>query len=149
VIKSKGSQNDHDDGPGSGADNSGDQQESKPEATGNQGSLLIDVTCTPDDIRYPTDLSLLDEAREVAETLMDAMHPPLRDGFGAKPRPQRRKARQQFLLLPRRSGLAPTRFARPSNSSSPICNETSPASMPLSYAVQAFWPLGGTGTESY
>jgi hypothetical protein len=94
VIQSTASQNDHQDvDPGSGADKSGDQQDSKPEGTGNQGSLLIDAKCTPADIRYPTDLSLLNEAREVTEKLIDAMHPPVRDGFGAKPRTHRRKAR--------------------------------------------------------
>jgi len=60
---------------------------------------LIDATCTPADIRYPTDLSLLNEAREVTEKLIDAMHPPVRDGFGAKPRTHRRKAREQFLAV--------------------------------------------------
>ena len=99
VIQSTASQHDQDDDPGSGADNSGDQQDSKPEATGNQGSLLIDATCTPADIRYPTDLSLLNEAREVTEKLIDTMHPPVRDEFGAKPRTHRRKARQQFLAV--------------------------------------------------
>jgi hypothetical protein len=34
---------------------------------------LIDATCVPVDIRYPTDLSLLNEAREVMEKLIDAM----------------------------------------------------------------------------
>jgi hypothetical protein len=77
VIQSTASQDDHDDDPGSGADNCGDQEDSTPEATGNQGSLLIDATCTPADIRYPTDLSLLNEAREVTEKLIVAMHPPV------------------------------------------------------------------------
>ena len=99
VIKSTASQDDHDEDPGSGADNCGDQENSTPEATGNQGSLLIDATCTPADIRYPTDLSLHNEAREVTEKLIDEMHPPVRDGFGAKPRTHRRKARQQFLAV--------------------------------------------------
>ena len=30
---------------------------------GNQGQLILDATCSPADIRYPTDLSLLNEAR--------------------------------------------------------------------------------------
>jgi thiamine pyrophosphate-dependent acetolactate synthase large subunit-like protein len=99
VIQSTASQHDQDDDPRNGADNSGHQQESKPEATGNQGSLLIDATCTPADIRYPTDLSLLNEAREVTEKLIDSMHHLVRGGFGAKPRTHRRQARQQFLAV--------------------------------------------------
>lgn len=51
------------------------------------------------DIRYPTDLSLLNEAREVTEILIDAMHPPIRERFGNKPRTHRKKARQQFLAV--------------------------------------------------
>jgi hypothetical protein len=99
AIQAKASQDDHDEDPGSGSENCAEQQNSTPEATGNQGSLLIDATCTPADIRYPTDLSLLNEAREVTEKLIDAMHPPVRDGFGPKPRMHRRKARQQFLAV--------------------------------------------------
>ncbi len=30
-------------------------------ASSNQGTLLIDATCVPADIRYPTDLSMLNE----------------------------------------------------------------------------------------
>jgi hypothetical protein len=33
----------------------------------------------------------------VTEKLIDAMHPSVRDGFGAKPRTHRRNARKQFL----------------------------------------------------
>jgi hypothetical protein len=65
----------------------------------NQGSLLIDAICAPVDIRHPTDLSLLNEAREVTEILIDAMHAQVRGSFGHKPRTHRRKARQQFLAV--------------------------------------------------
>ena len=54
-------------------------------ASSNQGTLLIDATCVPADIRYPTDLSLLNEARAVTEKLIDAMHPQIRASFGDKP----------------------------------------------------------------
>ena len=30
----------------------------------NQGKLLLDASCAPADIRYPTDLNLLNQARE-------------------------------------------------------------------------------------
>jgi hypothetical protein len=61
--------------------------------------LLIDATCIPADVRYPTDLSLLNEARETTEMLIDAMHRSVRDRFGHKPRTHRRKARRQFLAI--------------------------------------------------
>jgi hypothetical protein len=79
--------------------NSGNQQAPTSKESTNQGSLLIDATCIPADIRHPTDLSLLSEAREVTEKLIDAMHPQVRDSFGLKPRTHRKKARQQFLAV--------------------------------------------------
>jgi transposase, IS5 family len=60
---------------------------------------LIDATCAPVDIRHPTDLSLLNEAREATEILIDAMHVQVRDRFGHKPRTHRKRARQQFLVV--------------------------------------------------
>jgi transposase, IS5 family len=42
--------------------------------TDNKGQLILDATCTPDDITYPTDSKLLNEAREKSETLVDVLH---------------------------------------------------------------------------
>ena len=44
----------------------------KPEE--NKGKLLLDATCAPADIRYPTDLSLLGEAREKTEKTIDTLY---------------------------------------------------------------------------
>lgn len=60
---------------------------------------MIDATCAPVDIRHPTDLSELNEVREVTEILIDAMHPQVRESFGHKPRTHRKQARQQFLAV--------------------------------------------------
>ena len=38
--------------------------EEEQEAELNKGKLLVDASCAPADIRYPTDISLLNEARE-------------------------------------------------------------------------------------
>lgn len=40
----------------------------------NQGELILDATCVPANIRYPQDLSLLNEARQNLEALMDTLH---------------------------------------------------------------------------
>ncbi len=69
----------------------------------NQGSLLIDATCAPVDIRHPTDLLLLNEAREVTEILIDAMHPQVKNSFSHKPRTHRKQARQQFLAVAKKN----------------------------------------------
>ncbi|MCY0896763.1 MAG: hypothetical protein OWS03_10835 [Alicyclobacillaceae bacterium] len=41
-----------------------------------QGKQLLDATCVPADIACPTDLSLLNEAREKLEQLIDVLHAP-------------------------------------------------------------------------
>jgi len=42
-----------------------------------QGKLLIDATCTPSDIAYPTGVGLLNNAREKLETMIYTLHKPL------------------------------------------------------------------------
>jgi hypothetical protein len=51
------------------------------------------------DIRHPTDLSVLNEGRDMAEILIDAVHPQMRERFGQMPRTHRSNARQQFLAV--------------------------------------------------
>jgi hypothetical protein len=101
VINSSAA-NDHDDDDGNQGDETGSadiQQTRSDTPRPNQGSLLIDATCAPADIRHPTDLSLLNEGRELSERLIDAMHAQVRDAFGHKPRTHRNQARQQFLAV--------------------------------------------------
>jgi len=64
----------------------------------NKGKLIADATCTPADIAYPTDLSLVNEAREKSEEIIDAMHAPF-IGIRPKPRTYRQKARQAYLAV--------------------------------------------------
>jgi IS5 family transposase len=58
--------------------------------------LIVDATCAPADIRYPTDCSLLNEAREKLEALIDDLYELFKQQM-IKPRTYRRKARQDFL----------------------------------------------------
>lgn len=62
----------------------------------NQGTLLVDATCAPADIAYPTDLNLLNEARKKLESIIDTLHEPV---IGREPKPctYREKARKQYL----------------------------------------------------
>jgi transposase, IS5 family len=64
----------------------------------NQGKLLVDATCTPADITFPTDVKLLNEAREKTEEIIDCMHSTL-IGKRPKPRTYRKKARKDYLAL--------------------------------------------------
>ena len=67
----------------------------------NHGKLIVDATCAPADIRYPTDVSLLNEAREKTDELIDKLHAPL-VGKQARPRTYRVKARRAFVAFTRR-----------------------------------------------
>lgn len=64
--------------------------------SGNHGHLILDATCAPADIRYPTDLSLLNEAREKLEAIIDTLYEPLKDKAN-KPRTYRINARKDYL----------------------------------------------------
>jgi transposase, IS5 family len=66
-----------------------------------QGQLILDATCAPADIRYPTDLSLLNEARENSEDILDALYLQVSDQFKTKPRTYRKLARKAFLSVSR------------------------------------------------
>lgn len=61
---------------------------------GNSGTMIVDATCAPSNIRYPQDVSLLNEARENAEKLLDVLHDPT---DGKKPRSYRKCARKDYL----------------------------------------------------
>jgi IS5 family transposase len=62
----------------------------------NKGKLVVDATCTPADITFPTDLKILNTAREKSEEVIDILHRPFR-GKQKKPRTYRKKARKEFL----------------------------------------------------
>ena len=64
----------------------------------NRGKLLADASCAPADIRYPTDLSILNEAREKTEHIIDVLHWP-DVGKKLKPRTYRKNARKVFLAV--------------------------------------------------
>ncbi len=72
------------------------------------GTLVIDATCTPADVRFPTDISLLNEARENSEHIIDTLWD-IGEKKGIKPRTYRNNARQDFLLAARSKMLAPKR----------------------------------------
>jgi transposase, IS5 family len=64
-----------------------------------QGKLIVDASCAPADITYPTDLKLLNEAREKTEAIIDELYAQLKDQLGQKPRTYRHKARQEYLKV--------------------------------------------------
>lgn len=93
-------QNDNDKGNGRGG---------KDEEPPNKGNLVLDATVAPSDIRYPTDLSLLNEGRENCEEMLDILWPQIAHR-GHKTPYTRKKARKSYLAVakqrkPRRKSL--------------------------------------------
>jgi IS5 family transposase len=64
------------------------------------GSLLLDATVSPADIKYPTDLGLLATSREHSERLIDILWK--QDPVGVKPRTYRAIARREYLSISRK-----------------------------------------------
>ena len=62
-----------------------------------QGKLILDATVVEQAIRYPTDLSLLNEAREMTEQIIDTLYP--QTPLSKKPRTYRETARSDYLAI--------------------------------------------------
>ena len=62
----------------------------------NEGTLIVDATCVPVNIRYPQDVSLLNEAREKLETIIYRFH----KSYGLTlPRRYSKRARKDYLAF--------------------------------------------------
>ena len=62
----------------------------------NKGTVILDATCAPQQISYPQDVNLLNEARENLETIIDAV---CYEYKYYKPRMYRKNARNDYLAL--------------------------------------------------
>lgn len=73
--------------------------QTEPETTepAHRGQLILDATVVEQAIRFPTDLSLLNEAREFSEQIIDTLSANLK--VDNKPRTYRRKARSAYLAV--------------------------------------------------
>jgi hypothetical protein len=60
------------------------------------GTMIVDATCTPADIKYPTDAGLLADAIEKTDAMIDTMQEPLK-GIRARPRTYREKSRKLYV----------------------------------------------------
>jgi transposase, IS5 family len=78
---------------------SGSDDDDAPPTSGNQGQLIMDASCAPADIRYPTDLSLLNEAREHSELVIDVLYEQVKGEVEKKPRTYRQEARREYLKV--------------------------------------------------
>lgn len=64
----------------------------------NRGTVIVDATCAPSQIKYPRDTELLNEAREKLEQIADSLHDTT---YGRKPRMYQKIARKQYLSVAR------------------------------------------------
>ena len=83
--------------PGEKAEAVADEANEAPAKESPQGKLLLDATVAPQAIRYPTDLSLLNEAREFSEHIIDRLY--AKSVLKKKPRTYREKARRAYLSV--------------------------------------------------
>lgn len=75
-------------------DDSGDQQ------SNHKGTVIYDATVCPQDIAYPTDVFLLNKAREISEEIIDVLHEKQPNEVKkAKPRTYRISARKAYLKV--------------------------------------------------
>lgn len=65
----------------------------------NEGKLLLDASCTPADIKYPTDIGILNEAREKTEKIIDKLYEEIKEKRQEKPRTYREVARKEYLAI--------------------------------------------------
>ena len=79
-------------------DHDKDDDNASGSGTKNKGKLLVDATCAPEDINYPTDLKLLNKSREQSEQIIDTLHKAMPKGT-KKPRTYRQNARKDFLKV--------------------------------------------------
>lgn len=84
--------NSDDDDPNPGGGGSDDTTET----SANNGTMILDATCAPQNISFPTDVNLLNEARENLERIIDDV---CESNEETKPRTYRKVARKKYLQL--------------------------------------------------
>jgi hypothetical protein len=67
------------------------------EGESHRGEVIFDATVCPQDIAYPTDIGLLNKAREISEEIIDERHH--KNRIGKKPRTYRKNARKIYLKV--------------------------------------------------
>lgn len=95
IIAFNAQQDDDDSNDGSGDAGQSDQQDSATDSE-NAGTLILDATCAPQNIKYPQDIELLNEAREKLEDMICRVS----DEYNYyRPRMYCEKARKDYLAL--------------------------------------------------
>lgn len=108
-----------DEPPADSADDSDDESTESDDTDANKGTLMLDATCAPQNIAFPQDINLLNEARENLEMIIDAICYEYNE---PKPRTYRQNARRDYLALAKRCyGLGLIRTKLDTTTRSSIC----------------------------
>jgi transposase, IS5 family len=102
IIGRKKKEDDDENDPPGGSTNG--KESTDAEEKTNKGTLILDATCVPSDIRFPTDVSLLNQGREYLESIIDEQH---EKGLtnGHKPRTYRQVAHKDYMRFARNRRL--------------------------------------------
>ena len=65
----------------------------------NKGKLILDATCAPGDIKYPTDLDIVNQGRKATEQIIDTLYKSIKGKLKRKPRTYRNIARKEYLRI--------------------------------------------------
>lgn len=97
MIIEYNAQKSDDDNDSNGGDNSnGNDTDTTSDSSANSGTLIVDATCAPQNIKYPQDIELLNEVREKLEDMLSRIS----DEYGFyRPRMYKKKARKDYLTL--------------------------------------------------
>ena len=82
----------------------GERKAKSEEPLEHKGKMLVDATVCEQAIRYPTDINLLNEAREISEDLIDNLYK--FSDLSKKPRTYRQKARRDYLKIVKNKRLS-------------------------------------------
>lgn len=77
-------------------------------SSNNKGTLMLDATCAPSNVKYPQDVDLLNDARKHTENLIDEL---CQTHKLKKPRTNRKQAREDYLVYAKRK-KRPRKFRR-------------------------------------
>lgn len=81
--------------PDDGGKSSPEESPSEPK---NAGTIIMDATCAPADIKYPTDLNLVNDARELSEGIIDQLRKQ-QDNPSPRPRTKSQICRKRYLEI--------------------------------------------------
>ena len=76
-----------------------EEEESEPK---NEGKLILDASCAPADIRYPTDLEIVNQARKGTEKILKCLYQEVKGKLIKKPRTYPQIARKNYLKVARK-----------------------------------------------